>query len=59
MDALCWALVSGYVPMAAAVAVLYRDYRKCQEARLKEVREHEKTLEELHKFMSQKRGGSA
>ena len=56
MDNLHLALMAGYPIMAAAIGILYRDYRKCQEARLKESQEHEGTLKELRSLLQSKKG---
>lgn len=60
MDESCVKLVSigsvAIVTMAGAIAMLYRDVRKCQEARTHAAEEHSRTLEELKDLIGKKKG---
>ncbi len=55
MDTVHYILIAGYLPMAAAIAKLYRDLQKSQEARLESEEDHEKVLAELHQKLSERR----
>lgn len=51
------ALLAGYPLMAAAIAKLYLDLKRSQEARLREAHEQERILESIADLLKQKKGG--
>jgi len=60
MDSDCLKIVSAMatsiVVMAGAIAMLYRDIKKYQEARIRSAEEHTRTLEELKNLIGKKKG---
>lgn len=59
MDPYCMKIITAeataIVGLAGAVAYLFRSLQKSQEARLEQSREHEGTLEELHRAIAKRR----